>query len=110
VTELAERPATERGHRPGRRRSIEVNELLTSSAAALLVILLMAEGITILDMRGLLGPHMFIGLVLIGPLGLKLASTGYRFVRYYTGAPAYVAKGPPHVALRALAPCSWLPP
>jgi hypothetical protein len=104
VTELAERPATERGHRPGRRRSIEVNELLTSSAAALLVILLIAEGITILDMRGLLGPHMFIGLVLIGPLGLKLASTGYRFVRYYTGAPAYVAKGPPHVALRALAP------
>ena len=47
---------------------------------------------------------MFIGLVLIGPVALKLASTGYRFVRYYTGAPVYVAKGPPHVALRALAP------
>ena len=55
-------------------------------------------------MRGLLGPHMFIGLVLIGPVALKLASTGYRFVRYYTGAPVYVAKGPPHIALRALAP------
>jgi len=104
VTELADRPATERA--PTRRRlgGIELNELLTSSAAALLVILLISEGITILDLQGLLGPHMFIGLVLIGPVALKLASTGYRFVRYYTGAPAYVAKGPPHVWLRALAP------
>ena len=55
-------------------------------------------------MRGLLGPHMFIGLMLIAPIALKLASTGYRFVRYYTGAPVYVAKGPPQLALRALAP------
>ena len=104
MTELADRPAT--APAPTRRRlaGIELNELLTSSAAALLVILLIAEGITILDLQGLLGPHMFIGLVLIGPVALKLASTGYRFVRYYTGAPAYVAKGPPHVWLRALAP------
>ena len=69
-----------------------------------MTILLAAEGITILDLNGLLGPHMFIGLMLIGPVALKLASTGYRFVRYYTGAPAYVAKGPPHIALRAVAP------
>ena len=55
-------------------------------------------------MRGLRGPHMFIGLVLIPPIALKLASTGYRFARYYTGAPVYVAKGPPQLALRALAP------
>jgi hypothetical protein len=103
VTELAE-PATEPARSATRRGGIEVNELLTSSAAALLVILLISEGITILDMGGLLGPHMFIGLVLIGPVALKLASTGYRFVRYYTGAPVYVAKGPPHIALRALAP------
>ena len=72
--------------------------------AALLTILLIAEGITILNMRGLRGPHMFIGLMLIPPIALKLASTGYRFVRYYTGAPVYVAKGPPQLALRALAP------
>lgn len=104
MTELADRPATEPARTPRRLAGVEVNELLTSSAAALLVILLIAEGITILDMRGLLGPHMFIGLVLIGPIALKLASTGYRFVRYYTGAPVYVAKGPPHLALRALAP------
>ncbi len=104
MTELADRPATEPARTRTRLGGIELNELLTSSAAALLAILLISEGITILDMGGLLGPHMFIGLVLIGPVALKLASTGYRFVRYYTGAPAYVAKGPPHVALRALAP------
>ena len=105
MTELADGPARRaRAAGPDASAGVEVNELLTSSAAALLIILLLAEGITILDMRGLLGPHMFIGLVLIGPVALKLASTGYRFVRYYTGAPVYVAKGPPHLALRALAP------
>jgi hypothetical protein len=104
VTELADRPGAKPIRTRRRLGGIEVNELLTSSAAALLVILLIAEGITILDIGGLLGPHMFIGLVLIGPVALKLASTGYRFVRYYTGAPAYVDKGPPNLALRALAP------
>jgi hypothetical protein len=103
VTQLADAPSTEAVPRARRVAGVEVNELLTSSAAALLSILLIAEGITIVDMGGLL-PHMFIGLVLIGPVALKLASTGYRFARYYTGAPAYVAKGPPQLALRVLAP------
>ena len=46
-------------------------------------------------MGGLVSAHMFIGMVLIPPVLLKLASTGYRFVRYYTGSQAYRAKGPP---------------
>ena len=52
VTELADRPA-DRGRRarPDASAGIELNELLTSSAAALLTILLIAEGITILDMQ-----------------------------------------------------------
>jgi hypothetical protein len=104
VTEVADAPRAEPGRRARGPGGVEVNDLLTSSAAALLTILLAAEGITILDLHGLLSPHMFIGLVLIGPVALKLASTGYRFVRYYAGSPVYVAKGPPHVALRALAP------
>jgi hypothetical protein len=41
---------------------------------------------------------------LLGPLALKLMSTGYRFVRYYTHNAAYREKGPPHPALRGLAP------
>jgi hypothetical protein len=86
------------------RGGVERNELMTVAAASVLTILLLAEGVTLLDMRGLLRAHMFIGLVLIPPVLLKLASTGYRFARYYTGAPAYREKGPPRPLLRLLAP------
>jgi hypothetical protein len=82
----------------------EGNEILTSAAAVALVGLLVAEGITIVHMRGLLSAHMFIGLVLIGPVSLKLASTGYRMVSYYSGARAYRVKGPPRLPLRLMAP------
>jgi hypothetical protein len=82
----------------------EGNEILTSAAAAVLVVLLVAEGITVVHMRGLLSAHMFIGLVLIPPVLLKLGSTGYRMVSYYAGARAYRQKGPPLLALRLLAP------
>jgi hypothetical protein len=60
--------------------------------AVVLVGLLVAEGVTIVHMRGLVTAHMFIGMVLIPPVLLKLASTGYRFVRYYTGRRAYREK------------------
>jgi hypothetical protein len=83
---------------------LEGNEILTSATAVVLTVLLIAEGVTIVRMRGLVTAHMFIGLVLIPPVVLKLASTGYRFVRYYTGSRAYRAKGPPLLALRLLAP------
>ena len=52
----------------------------------------------------MLGPHIFIGLMLIPPVALKLGSTGYRFARYYTHDEPYVRKGPPPTALRVLAP------
>ncbi|HEU4974001.1 MAG TPA: hypothetical protein VFT50_02845 [Baekduia sp.] len=80
------------------------NELLTIATASVLTLLLAAEGITLLDLGALRTPHMVLGLVLIPPLAVKLASTGYRMVRYYTGAPAYREKGPPLLALRLLAP------
>ncbi len=80
------------------------NETLTSATAAVLTLLLAAEGITIVQMHGLRGAHMFIGMVLIPPIALKLGSTGYRFVRYYTGARPYREKGPPLLPLRLIAP------
>jgi hypothetical protein len=80
------------------------NERLTATTAVLLLILLAAEGVTILSIRPLLSAHIVIGLLLVPPVALKLLSTGYRFLRYYTGDIAYVAKGPPHVLMRALAP------
>lgn len=90
--------------RAGRSGGTDGNELLTIGAAAVLIPLLVAVGVTILDMGGLRIEHMFIGFLLVPPVALKLASTGYRFVRYYTGSPTYTAKGPPLLALRLLAP------
>jgi hypothetical protein len=83
---------------------IDGNEALTSAAAVVLTALLLAEGVTIIDMGGLRTPHMVVGLVLVPPILVKLGSTGYRFARYYTHAPEYVAKGPPLIWLRLLAP------
>jgi hypothetical protein len=80
------------------------NEVLTSAAAVVLTLLLAAEGVTILNLGRLRGPHMFIGMVLIPPVLVKLGSTGYRFARYYTRAPDYREKGPPLLSLRLLAP------
>jgi hypothetical protein len=80
------------------------NELLTSATAVVLIALLVAEGITILDLRTLVEEHMFIGLALIPPVLLKLGSIGYRSVRYYTRSLAYVEKGPPLLPLRVAAP------
>lgn len=80
------------------------NEILTGAAGAVLVVLIVAEALTTLNLRGLLHEHLFIGLVLIPPLVLKLGSTGYRFARYYTRAAAYRDAGPPATALRVLAP------
>jgi hypothetical protein len=82
----------------------EGNAILTAATALALTALLAAEGITIVNMRGLLSAHMFIGLVLIPPVLLKLASTGYRMVAYYAGSRAYREKGPPLLPLRLMAP------
>jgi hypothetical protein len=80
------------------------NELLTIATGAALIVLLAVIGVTILRIRGLLSVHLFVGLVLVGPLVLKMASTGYRFVRYYTRTLRYVQEGPPPTPLRLIAP------
>jgi hypothetical protein len=82
----------------------EGNEILTIAAASVLTVLLIAEGITLLAMGPLLSVHMFLGLVLIPPVLLKVASAGYRFARYYSNSRPYRAKGPPALPLRVLAP------
>lgn len=83
---------------------VDGNELLTSATGALLVVLLAVIGVTIISLGPLLSVHLFVGIVLVGPLMLKLASTGYRFARYYARDPVYTAKGPPPTPLRLIAP------
>jgi len=70
----------------------------------ILIVLLAVLGVTIVQIRQLIWLHLFLGLLLLGPVFLKLASTGYRLARYYLRTAMYVAKGPPMVALRAMGP------
>jgi hypothetical protein len=78
------------------------NEQLTAVIAAVLLLLLAIEGATLLRLTSLLTVHAFVGMLLIPVLGLKVASTGWRFLRYYRNGEEYVRRGPPHLALRAL--------
>jgi hypothetical protein len=80
------------------------NQRLTALTGAVLFVLLGLIVITILSVRSLLPQHLLLGFVLIPPLALKIASTGYRFMRYYMGDPAYRAAGPPPMYLRLIAP------
>lgn len=80
------------------------NERLTALAGAVLLVLIIVELVTVPNLRALLSVHVVVGVLLAGPLVVKLGSTGYRFIRYYTRSPAYVRRGPPRLALRLLAP------
>ena len=80
------------------------NERLTSLTGALLFVLLAIMGVTVLSVRELLPQHILAGFLLIPPLALKMASTGYRFVRYYTGDREYRRHGPPDMLMRLLGP------
>ena len=97
-------PIPLQGARVDRSGGVDGNDRLTAAAALMLFLLLAAEGVTILFIRPLLSVHVFIGMLLIPPVALKLASTGWRFLRFYAGSPAYRAKGPPLLPLRMLAP------
>ena len=81
---------------------IEGNTRLTAATAVVLLVLLAAEGATLLAMDSLLSVHIFLGMLLIPPVALKLASTGYRFARYYLRDEAYRLAGPPRLLMRML--------
>lgn len=83
---------------------VEGNARLTSTTGMVLLALLAVEGLTVLSVRSMITLHVFLGILLIGPVLLKTGSTAYRFARYYAGARPYVTKGPPHVLLRLLGP------
>lgn len=94
--------------RPARLRwslgGAEGNERLTVAVALVLLILLAAEGFTILDLGAYLAVHIFIGLLLLPAVTLKIASASWRAARYYIGGSEYRLRGPPQILLRALAP------
>lgn len=83
---------------------VAANERLTALTGAGLIVLLGLMGITILSVRELLPQHFLLGFLLIPPIALKMASTGYRFARYHTGDSRYREAGPPSLLMRLLGP------
>jgi hypothetical protein len=83
---------------------VEGNEWLTTATSVVLLVLLAVLGVTIVRIGQLIWLHLFLGLLLMGPVTLKIATTGWRFMRYYTHDRSYVERGPPLLALRLIAP------
>ena len=86
----------------------EGNERLTAMTGAVLLVLLLVECYTILRVGRLLTLHVFLGMLLLGPVALKAGSVLYRFARYYTGSVPYRRKGPPAPLLRVIGPVIML--
>lgn len=80
------------------------NERLIALVGTVLLVLIGAEIIIAMNMHALMSIHIFVGVLLTVPLFVKIGSTGYRFLHYYTGSPAFVQKGPPRLEMRLLAP------
>jgi hypothetical protein len=84
------------------RDGVDGNARLTGLTALVLLLLLAAEGVTIPLIHSQLTLHIFLGVVLIPVVVLKTAATAWRFARYYSREPSYLAKGPPPAFLRIL--------
>ena len=89
------RPArTDEGTKPA------PNERLTALTGALLFACLVAIAASVLYLPVWLPVHYLVGFLAIPPVAVKLASTGYRFARYYTHDPRYREAGAPSPVLR----------
>jgi hypothetical protein len=82
------------------RGGVDGNVRLTTVTAAVLLVLLAAEGATIPLIGQQLTLHMALGLALIPPVLLKLGTTSWRFARYYLRDTRYVRRGPPPPLMR----------
>lgn len=81
------------------------NRNLTAAAGAALLVGIVAELATlVLGLQRTLPWHIAVGVALIPLVAVKLASTGWRMIRYYTRDPAYRAEGPPRPFFRGIAP------
>lgn len=100
-------PPTQRvRRRPRPDPRVESNARLTGTTAAVLLALFALEGLTLvrINSRAILTAHIVVGMVLVPPVLVKVGSTSWRFVRYYTGHPAYRRRGAPAPLLRVLGP------
>jgi hypothetical protein len=91
-------------HGHNKRFRIEKNKRMTAVAGAVLFVLIIAELVITANLRGMISEHIFVGVLLAGPIIIKMCSTGYRFFKYYRKSPDFVKAGPPNILLRLLAP------
>jgi len=80
------------------------NALLTAWTGLVLLGLIVAELLTLIDVRGLISWHIAIGALLIPPALVKTGTTTWRMVHYYCGHTGYRIGGPPPTLLRLLGP------
>ena len=78
---------------------------LTALTGVVLLGLFAADIVTVvLGVRNVLTAHVVIGYLLVPPVLVKLASTGWRMINYYRGDPGYQQRGAPRPYLRVLGP------
>lgn len=80
------------------------NAALSAWTGLLLLVLFAAEGITVLSVNSMMTWHVILGALIVPPLLLKIGSTGWRMISYYTRRAAYLRSGPPPMLLRLLGP------
>ncbi|SHE60277.1 hypothetical protein SAMN02745225_01095 [Ferrithrix thermotolerans DSM 19514] len=69
-----------------------------------LLVVFVAEILTIPFIAGAVGIHIVIGLIAVPLVLAKIAVAAYRFTKFYAGDTEFVAAGPPWLPLRILAP------
>lgn len=81
-------------------RSIARNQRLTALTGFVIYVLLFAIAVTVFNISRLLTAHYLVGFLLLPPVILKMASTGFRFVLYYAGGTRGRLAGAPPLPLR----------
>jgi hypothetical protein len=104
ATSGAEPPAREAAPpRPPDKRNADGNTRLTGMSASFVLPLFLIEVATVvLGVKSVITLHVAVGLLLLGPVLLKLASVTYRMVSYHRGVNEYRQRGKPAVAPRLL--------
>jgi hypothetical protein len=103
-----ERPPLQPSVPAQRSGGAEGNERLTGMTGAVLLAGLLVECYTIVRIGHLLTLHVFLGMLLLGPVTLKAGSVLYRFARYYARNEPYRRKGPPAPLPRVIGPVIML--
>ena len=80
------------------------NTLLTAWTGLVLLVLSVAELLTLFNVRGLMSWHVAIGALLVPPALMKTATTTWRMARYYLRNEPYQKAGPPPTLFRLLGP------